>query len=132
MIIFFSPVAKITDAAGQVYSCYISKLKPTVETENVYQFPLIGLLIVVFAVFIFCFFKYKNRILQIRLLVFNIVCQLSAIVLIYLYVNKFFENATINYSIICSFLAINLILSYLAIRSIGKDEVLIKSIDRIR
>ena len=41
-------------------------------------------------------------------------------------------QAIANYSIINAFPLVSVVLSYLAIRNIGKDEAMIRSMDRIR
>ena len=80
-------------------------------------------------------FLYKKRMLQIRLAAINIFLILGYYGLIGLYiymrnpeVNSVFQN--IGIGMIMPFVAI--ILTYLAIRKIGADEALIRSLDRIR
>lgn len=41
-------------------------------------------------------------------------------------------TAVVDYSIINAFPLVAMVLSYLALRAIGKDEALIRSMDRIR
>lgn len=79
-------------------------------------------------------FSYKKRIRQIRLTVFNIFCLLGMMGLVYYSVNSQLEamQAIANYSIINAFPLVSVVLSYLAIRNIGKDEAMIRSMDRIR
>ena len=80
-------------------------------------------------------FLYKNRMLQIRLASFNLFMILGYYGLIAFYIlkrnpeaNSVFENVSIG--MITPFIAIVLI--YLAIRKIGADEALIRSLNRIR
>lgn len=80
-------------------------------------------------------FLYKKRMLQIRLAGINIFMMLGyyALIAFYIYmrnpeVDSVFQN--IGIGIIMPFVAI--ILTYLAIRKIGADEALIRSLDRIR
>lgn len=80
-------------------------------------------------------FLYKNRILQIRLTGFNILLMIGFYAffafLIYVRnpeVNSSFEK--IGFGIMMPLIAI--ILSYLAIRKIGADEALVRSLNRIR
>lgn len=78
---------------------------------------------------------YKRRMLQIRLTVFNIILMLGSYGLFFA-VKSFigneiaYEAHSLNWTFIAP--AICAILSYLAIRAIGKDEVLVRSLDRIR
>lgn len=60
--------------------------------------------------------------------------MLGYIGLNYYYIKSFANqlNSVISYQIIVVFPLISAILTYLAIRAIGKDEALIRSLDRIR
>lgn len=80
-------------------------------------------------------FFYKKRILQIRLIVFNIVLMIGYYALLAYWIFKIkasLEGTDVSLSLISSFPLVNIILSYLAIRAIGKDEALIRSLDRLR
>lgn len=79
-------------------------------------------------------FLYKKRILQIRLSGLNMGLMLGTTGMIYFLGNQGCkEFATdIVYNIPAVFPIIALILTFLAIRAIGKDEALIRSMDRIR
>lgn len=80
-------------------------------------------------------FLFKKRILQIRLCVFNAILMLGFYGLF-----AFFcwdlagqeETYTLNLKFALSFPLISLILDYLAIRNIGADEALVRSLDRLR
>ena len=85
--------------------------------------------------FLLTIFIYRWRILQIRFSIFNIFVILGYYGLIAFYIlkrnpeaNSVFENAGVG--MVAPFIAI--ILTYLAIRKIGADEALIRSLDRIR
>lgn len=80
-------------------------------------------------------FLYKKRILQIRLTGFNILLMVGFYaffaVLIYMRnpeVNSTFEK--VGFGIAMPFIA--MVFSYLAIRKIGADEALVRSLNRIR
>lgn len=97
----------------------------------------IPLLILLLAATLFnamAFFSFKNRMLQIRFLVFSIVlhvCSYGLGAYYLLQIKDSIMGAT-SKSIAMTFPLISAILIYLAIRSIGKDEALVKSLDRIR
>ena len=80
-------------------------------------------------------FLYKKRILQIRLCVFNALLILGFYgffaFLIYSLKGDM-EGASVSVKIALSFPLVNLILDYLAIRNIGADEALVRSLDRLR
>lgn len=78
-------------------------------------------------------FLYKTRMLQIRLSVFNIVVMIG----FYLYfgflifrINPELQFQKIGVGIIMPVIAV--ILTYLAIRKIGADEMLVRSLNRLR
>ncbi len=80
-------------------------------------------------------FFYKKRILQIRIIIFNIVLMLGYYALLAYWIFKIkgsLTDAEVSLSLIASFPLINIILSYLAVRAIGKDEALVRSLDRLR
>ena len=80
-------------------------------------------------------FLYRKRILQIRLCVFNALLILGFYgffaFLIYSLKGDM-EGASVSVKIALSFPLVNLILDYLAIRNIGADEALVRSLDRLR
>lgn len=77
-------------------------------------------------------FMYKKRIRQIRLVVFTIILQLGLFGLFFYFAYAGFDDAKVAYKIPMAFPLIAVILDYLAIRAIGKDEALIRSLNRIR
>lgn len=79
-------------------------------------------------------FLYKKRVLQMRFNSFNIIVMvLTALLCVfYLYIQRKATGAEISLLLPTVILPINIILSYLAIRAIGKDEVLVRSLDRLR
>jgi hypothetical protein len=77
-------------------------------------------------------FLYKKRILQIRILVFSIVLLLGLFGLIFYFTYAGFDGAKVVFKIPVAFPLVAVILDYLAIRAIGKDEALIRSLNRIR
>ena len=77
-------------------------------------------------------FMYKKRIRQIRMLVFTIVLLLGLFGMFFYFTYAGFPGAKVAFKIPVAFPIVAIILDYLAIRGIGKDEALIRSIDRIR
>lgn len=83
-------------------------------------------------------FLYKNRMLQIRLCAVELVLLLGAQVFMALYYylsNRMFEQLefhTQGIRIAIIFPLVAIILDYLALRAIFKDEMLVRSLDRIR
>ena len=77
-------------------------------------------------------FIYKKRILQIRFLVLSILLMIGLFGMFYFFTYYSFKGATVSFKIPVAFPLVAIILDYLAIRAIGKDEALVRSIDRIR
>lgn len=78
-------------------------------------------------------FLYKKRILQMRLCSFNIVLNVLTILFSGLYIYLAFEQDSRLVMLWPSvIMPINIILLYLAARAIGKDEALVRSLDRLR
>lgn len=80
------------------------------------------------------FMGFKKRMLQIRLLTFSMVLKLGSYGLGAFYILQYKNEMGFEFipKYAMSFPLIGFILSLLAIRAIGKDEALVKSLDRIR
>ncbi|BDX36652.1 hypothetical protein CYCD_00070 [Tenuifilaceae bacterium CYCD] len=106
-----------------------------VNAESIYKtWPLLALLIVVFAMPFFTIFLYKRRMVQIRLCILNTVLLLGMQGLLYYYVKAVSKllPATTNYSLVFIFPLVSAILTFLALRAIAKDEALVRSLERLR
>lgn len=134
-IMFFFPLAELK-AVGQTYEFLYRGIPAIAEGAPAIfiAYPVAILLSVIALVSLITIFLFKKRMIQIRLTIFNMVCMLGAMGLIYYSINSQASelNAIANYSIINAFPLVALILSYLALRGIGKDEAMIRSMDRIR
>ena len=100
--------------------------------QNVWALSALTALILITA--FITIFLFKKRVIQIRLLFFNLILMLGYYVLLFIYLWQAGEklNAEWYLNLVTAFPLINVILSFLAIRSIGKDEALIKSLNRLR
>jgi ABC-type branched-subunit amino acid transport system permease subunit len=78
-------------------------------------------------------FLFKNRMLQIRLTIFSTILLVGyyATLITFIFMLKG-ENNTYSASWTVCLPAVAIILNWLAIRAIGKDEVLVKAYDRLR
>ena len=135
-LLFFFPLAELIDTANNSYSFIYRGIPSLKEGEAMLfkAYPIAILLLVIVLNVIVTIFSYKKRMRQIRLTVFNIFCMLGVVGLIYYNVNSQLEpmQAIANYSIINAFPLVSIVLSYFAIRNIGRDEAMIRSMDRIR
>lgn len=98
---------------------------------------LFALVSIILGVTVFDILLFKRRIFQIRVAIFNIMLHLGIYALFLLYYDFLMPNQGVfegslspNWTILLPL--VNCILTYLAIRAIGSDEALVRSLDRIR
>jgi hypothetical protein len=132
---FFYPLAELLSADGKLFTYNYNGL--TAESEDILYLltiPPVILLGITLGISFISIFLYKKRILQMRLNSFNIILMIGYLGLNYYYLQNFSKqlDGVISYQIAAIFPFIAAILTYLAIRAIGKDEALIRSMDRIR
>lgn len=95
---------------------------------------LVSILFIATIITLATVFLYKNRVLQLRMTIFNSLLLIGYYLafLAFMFSIKKDLNASFQiYWALCLPL-IALILNYLAIRAIGRDEVLVKAADRLR
>ncbi len=134
---FALPIVEFAGVDGAVYEMNFKGLQKMVSggAEMIYPgWPATILLGVICLMHVVIIFSYKKRIRQIRMIVFSILLMAGFLGLTYYLSNNYADlvDASYSYNIIAIFPAIAIVLDYLAIRAIGKDEALIRSIDRIR
>ncbi len=90
--------------------------------------------IVVAVIALITIFLYKNRGSQIKLTIFNMVLQVGfyVVIAIYMYTAYKYAETDFDFHLPIVFPLISLILSYLAFRAIVKDDLLVKSLGRVR
>lgn len=133
--LYFFPIAQLFGEQQEIYEFYFNGLRVFGE-EDLYvaTWPTFVLLSVIVFIAFFSIFLFKKRVLQMRVNLFNIVLMIGYLGLNYFYIHNFHNqmNGKVVYQLVAVFPIISVIFTYLAIRSIGKDEALIRSIDRIR
>lgn len=106
------------------------------EPELIYPtWGLLALTAVIALLSLITIFLFKNRILQIRVCVFNGILLLGfyGLFVFFAWTAKGqFPDASLTVKFALSFPIVSLILDYLAIRNIGADETLVRSLDRLR
>ena len=134
---FFYPLSEMVDSYGELYRLDLSGIfKGVGETALKIEsaLPLRFLVFVTASLSILTIFFYKRRILQIRISVFNIMLMIGFYPLFLLYFfharNRLAAIADLKITVIFPVLAI--ILVFLATRGIRKDQMLVRSYDRIR
>ncbi|MFI3293765.1 MAG: DUF4293 domain-containing protein [Rikenellaceae bacterium] len=133
----FLPLAYF-GGVDQFYNLYASGLKSVdgVDVQStIYMFVLLAISTVLPVVNIFLF---KNRMLQIRLCAVEMVLLVGANIMIGVYfflsyrVFSDLELSTQGFKPALMFPLVSIFLIYLAARAIFKDELLVRSVDRIR
>lgn len=110
----------------------------TMAAQPELVYPTWGLFALATAISLLAFltiFLFKKRILQIRLCVFNAILMIGFYALFaffYWNLGNQKEALSLSLKIAFSFPLVCLILNYLAIRNIGADEALVRSLDRLR
>jgi hypothetical protein len=101
-----------------------------------YVYPVWGLFVltaIIALLSVVTILLYKKRILQIRLCVFNGILMIGFYVFFSFLLYMLKQNGlSASVRIALSFPLISLILDYLAIRNIGADETLVRSMERLR
>lgn len=130
-------IISLVGAEGEAFTLTykgISILRNGISEMLEKSLPLSILLIAVPLLYFIAIFLFKNRKLQIRIVVLTTLLNAGSFLLILYYIlyagNKFEAGFVFNLKI--TFPVIGVILGYLAFRSILKDELLVKSYDRIR
>ncbi|MDR3261052.1 MAG: DUF4293 domain-containing protein [Tannerella sp.] len=99
------------------------------STWALFALPVVIALLALLTVFL-----YKNRILQIRLCLFNAILLVGFYGIFAFFLWNLSAQSDFHFSVrlALSFPFINLILDYLAIRNVGADETLVRSLHRLR
>jgi hypothetical protein len=135
--LFFVPFAEIIGGDGAIYvfdraGVYLQEAK---NPEIIYSgLPIMIFLVIILLVNLVTIFSFKKRIRQIRLSVFNILLMIGLSGVIFYFTSHSASLLNGKYSFEPSLVMplIAVVLTYLAIRNIGRDEALVRSVDRIR
>jgi hypothetical protein len=126
-------------AGSNIYELFafelVNQANDAASQSTIYMGVIVALATIIPLITIFL---YKNRMLQIRLCAVELVLLLGAQIFMALYYylgNRMFEQLefhTQGIRIAIIFPLVAIILDYLALRAIFKDEMLVRSLDRIR
>lgn len=133
---FFVPFAELRDIQDNLFNFNVIGVKAISGNGEIlflayHLLLIIGISILIALVTII---KYKNRILQIRLCIFTILLLLGFYGMVFFLINQVKDqfSADIFLSVPVVFPVLSVILIFLAVRSIRKDIILLRSYDRIR
>ena len=131
----FTPLANFM-AGAEEYQLFAFALK---GAEQSYSTIYMGIIVALAAIVpLVNIFLYKKRLLQIRLCAVEIVLLLGSLIFMGIYYflsNRMFSELDFHIQslrIAVVFPVVSLILTYMASRAIFKDEMLVRSLDRIR
>ena len=113
---------------------YVFNAKGIISGEEVIfnGLPVMSFIILITLLHLLALFLFKTRIRQIRLLAFTIILLLGLLGIMVYFLYAGFDDAEVAFRIPMIFPLVAVLLDYLAIRAIGKDEALVRSMDRIR
>lgn len=143
VLLFFLPMANF-QVNGDLYSFTAVGLEKELADGSsssyvAYSFTMMILFALILLVNVIGIFLYKNRVFQMRFNVLNILLNLGIYPLFFLFSWTAFssieisrDDVLLSYSVPLIFPLFNMILTYLAVRAIGSDEALVRSLDRIR
>ena len=132
------PFAEIIAADGTIYSFGsggLSRLEGDAWLPVIGAIPLFVLILVIAALLLVTIFLYRNRRLQMRICVYSIILEFGLIGLGYYYFFMAFRDIDVsNYAVRLPVIVpiLSIIVIYLAFRAIRKDDILVRSIDKIR
>jgi drug/metabolite transporter (DMT)-like permease len=134
-LMLFMPLARILTDGGVTY-IVLSKGLQKEGGEVLVQTMPVFILVLVSAILPFLnLFMYKNRKLQIRFCVYGIILGFGMIGLMYYFWVVIFRQLDVDsywLRMPVIFPVVAIILTYLAFRGIRKDEILVRSMDKIR
>ena len=136
--LMFLPLA-VVNSGGDTFSFELMGLvSPAQPTEIAFStWPLLCLAAIITLISVGNIFLYKKRILQMRISIYNTLIILGFCILFGFYLWQMGKSAVLqdmNFTICiwASFPIISIIFNYLAIRNIGADEALVRSLERLR
>lgn len=137
-ITLFSPVAGLQNAQNAaIYELSYQGLYLLSSSGNSLMantWLLTAMMVIIPILSFITIFLFKKRLLQIRLIFFNMVMMAGYYGILFIYLWQLGKSleATKFLEIVSAFPLVCIVLNFLAIRAIGKDEALIKSLNRIR
>jgi hypothetical protein len=136
--LFFMPFVNLLGMNNEFYELSITGVNKidaegqSVVTNTMALSILVGAINVLLLLTIFLF---KNRVLQMRLCIYNMLLLVGSLVLGFYFfkqISQQVETPNHTFTVAVTFPLLAIILIYLAFRNIRRDELLVRSVDRIR
>jgi len=122
-VLFSLPMYRISDTGDALNQVFTFR-------DNIFLTCLNSIVILLAVVAIFL---YKHRMLQVRICSLNILLVSTLIVSVFYFSDKpVTADATLNFEPGAYLVLLNLVLLWLSLRSIRKDDALVRSADRLR
>jgi uncharacterized membrane protein len=137
-LFFWFPIAELfVDGNSQYFFLYRGIYSTAGEFDilAISTVPLAILFTIIIILNLVSIFLYKNRLLQMRVSILNIMLMLGSLGLMYFYIwiAETELNAEAQYTTLMPIIPlISAILTFIAFKAINKDQKLVKSLDRIR
>lgn len=135
-LVVFIPLSTMNIPDGDIVKLYSTGLKNINTGEILFRaYPILVLGIVTSLLSIITIFLYQNRILQMRLCVYNILLLLGLtgmFIYYYFYIRNSFDFRGHSFSITLIIPVVNIILIFQAFRAIRRDDLMVKSYERLR
>ena len=135
--LFFMPIGSYLTPADQVYeqtALAVEAYSDTATPVSVDPFPVGILAGAIGLIFLVSIFLFKNRPLQTRLVIFNMILIIGFLIMTYFYTSmiKSELDAKLTYGFINIAPMLALVLAFISYHRIRLDAALVKSYDRIR
>ena len=101
-------------------------------TKDYAPWALFAILLVIAVLSLGTIFLFKNRMLQIRLTIFSSVLLIGYYITLVAFILMLADGSSFTPSWTICLPFVSIVLNWLAIRSIGADEALVKAYDRLR
>ena len=135
-LMIFLPFSDMMNADGELLKLYCTGLHNIPKEILIYNtWPLCVLIVTTGLISIATIIIFQRRVLQMRFCVYNILITIAQFVLLLYYFFKFkgeFGADMHSFSFTIILPLINIILLFQAFRAIRRDDLLIKSYDRLR
>lgn len=135
-LLFKFPFIKFIGEPNVFYSVLELKTEDGTPLPLDGKYVVVSLVIAVIILTLIAISQFKNRILQMNLVRFSIFLNLGIVAALFYYIGQNQENVgegyQLSYGLGYGFVTVAIISSFLALHFIGKDEKLVKSVDRLR
>lgn len=132
VIVMSNPIGSFIAADNSILEFTNLSLIDQSGVEDYKPWALFAILMISAIISLITIFLYRKRMLQIRLTLFNIILAIGYYVTLVTFVFMLKGESTFVPSWMVCLPFVGIVLDWLAIRAIGKDEMLVKAYERLR